>query len=222
MRLDATANAPRSWTIMLADVIGLMLAFFVLSFSMRELVPTDPVPAPPQPDTVAVLDAPLLDQLHALEQERASSPSFAYLAAIIEANGTGTRPDPIWHDDTRLAVRLPGMVHSTAIAADAGTRELLLTLAFLARRFDLDLSIDAPRAPGQTIERSLEEAAAIRTWFVETAGLARMEMTFYRPPPATSPADGFLAALNARPAQLPAQAPTQVPARVPATSVARP
>jgi|GEM_PF-1949661 len=214
MRLDATAGAPRSWTIMLADVIGLMLAFFVLSFSMRELVPTDPVPAPPQPDTVAVLDAPLLDQLHALEQERASSPSFAYLAAIIEANGTDTRPDSIWHDDTRLAIRLPGRVDSTTIAVHAGTRELLLTLAFLARRFDLDLTIDVPRPPGRTIERSLEEAAAIRAWLVETAGLARMEMTFYRPRSATSPADSFLAALNARPAQVPAQ--------VPATSVARP
>jgi flagellar motor protein MotB len=204
MRPEATTNAARSWTIMLADIIGLMLAFFVLSFSMRELVPNDPVSAPPPADNVAVLDAPLLDQLHAMEQERASSPSFAYLAAIIEANSVQAMADALWHDDTRLAVRLPGKLDTTAIALDAGARELLLTLAFLARRFDLDLTLDAQRASGQTIEQSLEQATAIRDWLAETAGLDRMEITFNRPKIASVQAQGFLAALNARPAQIPA------------------
>ena len=206
MRAEATTLVGSRWTIMLADVVGLMLAFFVLSFSMRELVPVDPVPATPQEDTVAVLEAPSMDQLRALEQERASSPAFAYLAAIIEANSVPAQADRVWHDDTRLVVRLPGRFDERAVAGEAGVRELLLTLAFLARRFDLDLTLDAPRRADETIEQSLEQAAALRAWLVETAGLDRLEVSYDRSTAAAAAAEGFRAAINARPAQVPATA----------------
>lgn len=210
MRREATTPAPRAWTIMLADVVGLMLSFFVLSFSMRELVPIEPSPAPPQVETVAALETPALDQLRALEQERASSPSFAYLAAIIEANSRHAERAGVWHDDTRLVVRLPDTAGSpdiegrSEVAADAASREVLLALAFLARRFDLDLALDVPGGTTRTIDQSLERAAAIGIWLGETAGIGPTEVTFDRAPAGAGGPAGLVAALQARPAQLPA------------------
>lgn len=195
---------------MLADIVALLLAFFVLSFSMRELVPTEPSPTLPQPETVALLEALSSNQHSALEQERASSPSFAYLAAIIEANSRdGLAEDAIWHDDTRLVIRLPGEVESSSDAADAAARELLLALAFLARRFDLDLTLDLPAAPVLGIERNLERTVAIRAWLGETTGLTVTEITFAAATRAGDLSDrppAVYAALNARPAQVPATA----------------
>jgi hypothetical protein len=228
MRLDAGTLAPRAWTIMLADVVALMLAFFVLSFSMRELVPIGPARAPLEPEAVAAFEAPLADQRRELEQERAATPAFAYLAAIIEANSRHALADAIWHDDTRLVVRLPGTVDTSDYAADAAAREVLLALAFLARRFDLDLALSAPRRPGGTLEEGLERAAAIRAWLGETTGLTLDEVSF------TAAATGagsvragtYFAALGARPAQVPAPVrapvPAQVPARVPASAATDP
>lgn len=197
---------------MLADIVALMLAFFVLSFSMRELVPIEPAPAPLSMEVVAVLEAPSPSQLRASEQERASAPAFAYLAAIIEANSRHPLGDAVWHDDTRLVIRLPGEVDSSNTAADAASREVLLALAFLARRFDLDLALDAPAGPGPGIAGNLERAAALRAWLGETAGLALTEITFASPAAAPRPADrpaAAYAALNARPAQVGATAATR-------------
>lgn len=193
---------------MLADVVGLMLAFFVLSFSMREFVPIDPAPAPPQVDAVAVLEAPLLDQLRSLERERAARPSFAYVAAIIEANSRQGALDDVWHDDTRLVVRLPGTIDSRAVTVDPSSRDLLLSLAFLARRFDLDLTVEAPRDHDESIERLLQQAAAIRAWLVETVGLDRIEITYNRRV-GSADAGALRVALDARPVQLPATAATR-------------
>ena len=214
MRLEATAFAPRAWTIMLADVVALMLAFFVLSFSMREFVPIEPAPAPLQPEAVAALEAPSAEQHRELEQERASAPAFAYLAAIVEAHSRHALSGAIWHDDTRLAVRLPGTIDTSDHAADVAAREVLLALAFLARRFDLDLALTAPRPPGDTLEGGLEQAAAIRAWLGETTGLELDEVSFA--PTAWSDESArpgsYVAALNARPAQVPTPVPAQVPA----------
>ena len=201
---------------MLADVVGLMLAFFVLSFSMRELVPIEPTPSLPDVETLAVLETPALDQLRALEQERASSPSFAYLAAIIEANSRHAERADVWHDDTRLAVRLPDTLGNPEIednpstegrrepAPDAASRELLLALAFLARRFDLDLAVDVPGGAAWSIDQNLDRAASIGAWLVETAGIGPTEITFDRAPAGAAAPAGLVAALQARPAQLPA------------------
>jgi hypothetical protein len=198
---------------MLADIVALLLAFFVLSFSMRELVPTEPSPTLRQSEAVAPLEALSSDQLSTQEQERASSPSFAYLAAIIEANSRGgLADDAIWHDDTRLVIRLPGEVETSGDAAGAASRELLLALAFLARRFDLDLALDLPASPERRIEGNLERTLAIRAWLGETTGLTLNETTFAAAS-RDSVADGRLpaayAALNARPAQVPAMAATE-------------
>jgi flagellar motor protein MotB len=211
MPVDARLPTAGAWTIMLADIVALLLAFFVLSFSMRELVPTKPSPTLQQPEAVAALEALSSNQHTALEQERASSPSFAYLAAIIEANSRDRlADDAIWHDDTRLVVRLPGEVEGSGDAADAGSRELLLALAFLARRFDLDLALDLPGSPEHEIERNLERTLAIRAWLGETTGLRLNETTFAAAAAGGGTADGRLpaayAALNARPAQVPATA----------------
>lgn len=203
---------------MLADIVALMLAFFVLSFSMREFVPIEPARAPLQPEVVAALEAPSSDQRRELEQERAATPAFAYLAAIVETNSRQALSGAIWHDDTRLVVRLPGTVDTSDYAADTASREVLLALAFLARRFDLDLALNAPRRPGDTHEEGLERAAAIRAWLGETTGLTLDEVSFE---PADTDAGSarpgiYFAALGARPAQVPATVPASVPVQVPA------
>lgn len=195
---------------MLADVIGLLLAFFVLSFSMRDFVPIDPTPVPAQREAIAVLEAAATDQLRELEQERASAPSFAYLAAIMETNSRHPLTNAIWHDDTRLVLQLPGKLDTSRDPADVASRETLLALAFLARRFDLDLALRARREPGATLEDSLVRAATIRAWLGETTGLTLNEMSFARPATAgggAKPTAAYVAALNARPAQVPVQVP---------------
>ncbi len=188
---------------MLADIVALMLAFFVLSFSMRELVDGErrPPSAPPLVDPATVGGAadaghggsaqgagtPLAltprqggpaERLRAPERAAADAPSLAYLAAILRGDGAEPALQRVRHDATRLVVDLP-------ITHDAGTTRLvdparrpLLALAFLAGRFDLDLAIAMPEGSAPTLAGRAGVAVALRDWLVETTGVRAPEVTF--------------------------------------------
>lgn len=165
---------------MLADVVALLLAFFVLSFSMRELDPVDRAAALDR-DTVmapvalgAVETAPS-DQLRAIEQPAASLPSFTYLSALILDAHETLRADQLGNDDTMLTVDLPGEMSPET---DSELARLLLTLAFLARRFDLELAVDLPADREADLEARAERALALRAWLAEVTGSASGEVTF--------------------------------------------
>ncbi len=173
---------------MLADVVALLLAFFVLSFSMRELDPVDHQ-VPLERDTVvapaalgAVETAPS-DQLRAIERPAASLPSFTYLTALILDAHETLWPDKVDHDDAMLTVELPGDISPET---DSELSRLLLTLAFLARRFSLELAVDLPagregdHAADQEadLEARVQRSLALRAWLVEATGSANGEVTF--------------------------------------------
>jgi hypothetical protein len=195
---------------MLADVVALLLAFFVLSFSMRELDPVDHQ-APLERDTVvapaalgAVETAPS-DQLRAIERPAASLPSFTYLTALILDAHETLGPDQLDHDDAMLTVELPGDISPET---DSELARLLLTLAFLARRFDLELAVDLPADQEAGLEARVERSLALRTWLAEATGSASGEVTFLaaaEPParPERAPARARLAVKAASGEQLP-------------------
>ena len=175
---------------MLADVVALLLAFFVLSFSMRELDSVDRH-APLERDSVvapanlgAVETAPS-DQLRAIERPAASLPSFTYLTALILDAHDTLSADELGHDDTMLTVDLPAALSPET---DSELARLLLTLAFLARRFDLELAIDLPAQSESDLQGRASRALELRAWLTKATGAATTEVSFIAgaAPPASS------------------------------------
>jgi hypothetical protein len=109
MRPEALVSSPRGWTILLADMVALMLAFFVLAFSMRELGRAGwrGIRAGRHGPALAVQGEGRLDELAAPEMRTAVAPPLAYLAAIIEGSHASLSADRIRHDDAMLSVDLP-------------------------------------------------------------------------------------------------------------------
>jgi len=165
---------------MLADVVALLLAFFVLSFSMRELESVDRH-APLDRDSVvapaslgAIETAPS-DQLRAIDRPAASLPSFTYLTALIlEAHDT-LSADELSHDDTMVTVDLPAALSPET---DSELARLLLTLAFLARRFDLAFAIDLPTRAEPDLDARAERALQLQAWLAAATSAAATEVTF--------------------------------------------
>ena len=166
---------------MLADVVALLLAFFVLSFSMRELDAVVDRRAPLDRDSVvapaslgAVETAPS-DQLRAIDRPAASLPSFAYLTALILDAHDTLSADELGHDDTMLTVDLPATLSPET---DSELARLLLTLAFLARRFDLELAIDLRAEIEPDLEARAARALELQAWLSQATGAATTELTF--------------------------------------------
>ena len=189
---------------MLADVVALMLAFFVLTFSMRELVDDDQRSSSGQPivsaarlaEPVAMAGAathpdlglPLAlapaesrtaDQLRAPEREAANAPPLAYLAAIIQGDGSTPPLSRVWHDDTMLVVGLPDLPDDSGEPRDDAVLRPLMPLASLARRFDLDLAVGLPADSEATLAERVARAMRLRQRIVDATGFAAApEVTF--------------------------------------------
>lgn len=202
MHPDDVVRGSSGWMMLLADIVALMLAFFVLAFSMRTLTIGDRMPVDSSPDRVAdatialvggtpvgegTLPTPLarspvegqaVDQLQAPEQQATGGRALAYIAAILEHGADDWLPDSIWLDETMLVVALPhdGDLGDSAIGA--AMRPPLLALAHLARRFDLDLAIDLPQAVAVGLDAQMAQALDVRAWLAEVAAVATPEVTF--------------------------------------------
>ena len=189
---------------MLADVVALLLAFFVLSFSMRELdsidrhAPLDSNSIVAPASLGAVATAPS-DQLRAIDRPAASLPSFTYLTALILDAHATLSADELSHDDTMLTVELPTTL---APETDSELARLLLTLAFLARRFDLELAVDLPARSEPNLEARAERALDLQAWFAQATGTANTEVTFIagEAPPASTAMRQGRARLAVKPA----------------------
>jgi flagellar motor protein MotB len=207
MPRDTAAPRGGSWTLMLADVVALMLAFFVLSFSMREMIGSERAEAPSIADGVLAAEAvagggdaaapahgrPLAlapdqgrtaEQLRAPERTAAAVPSLAYLAAIVQGDGSAPSPSRIWHDDTMLVVELEALLDD---GLTEPLRRSLVTLAFLARRFDLDVAVAVPAGGDRGLGERAAHALELRRRLAEATGLAAPEVTFAAPAGAAAP-----------------------------------
>jgi hypothetical protein len=208
------ASASNGWTLMLADVVALMLAFFVLSFSMREMVDggrpagdsqsvehgqlIEGVPAgggtilseAAMPLSLSSPDGRVADQLRALEQAASDTPPVAYLAAIVQGVGPGTAPVGVRHDDTALLVELPEGPDDDAAPIATAARQLLLAMAFLARRFDLALAVALPADGGRSMAERVSQALLVRDWLAAVTGEVVPEVTFAASNAATAPGGG--------------------------------
>lgn len=186
---------------MLADVVALMLAFFVLTFSMRDIVEGGRRTGDSQPvehglliDGVTTggsaadpLAAPLalappggraVDQLQSPEQTTGGAPSFAYLAAALEGAGIRMGRTASWHDDSMLVVALPEEPNDAAGQLAAAARQPLLAMAFLARRFELTLAVALPPDDGGSVAERAAQALRVRDWLADVTGTAAAEVTF--------------------------------------------
>lgn len=216
MQRESGAAGTSGWTLMLADVVALMLAFFVLTFSMRELVEDDPPrstgsqpiasatllaeavaaagtatdPGQGVPLALASNESRIADQLQAPEREAANTPSLAYLAAIIQGDGSEPSLAGIRHDDTMLMVELPDLPDDGSEPLTDATLRPLLTLAFLARRFDLAFAVALPAGSDATLVDGVARALLLREQIVDATGMANApEVTFAAAEPApTDPA----------------------------------
>ena len=204
---DTAAPRGGSWTLMLADVVALMLAFFVLSFSMREMIGSERREAPSVADGALAAEAvagggdaaapargrPLAlapdegrtaEQLRAPERAAASGPPLAYLAAIVQGDGSAPSPSRVWHDDTMLVVELEALPEDGLAAP---LRRSLIALAFLARRFDLELAVAVPAGGERSLGERAAHALELRRRLAEATGLVAPEITFAAPLGAAAP-----------------------------------
>jgi flagellar motor protein MotB len=202
MASDGMACGSNGWMMMLADIVALMLAFFVLAFSMREMNSGEHPPDGRPPDraagiAIAAVDgtpaaegtvpAPLarspvdghaIDQLQAPAHQAAGPPALAYLAAILRHGHDGWVPDSIWHDENMLTVALPNHADLDDEPIGNGMRPLLLSLAHLAGRFGLDLAIDTPHGAAAGLDEQVAQALRLRVWLADAAATATPEVTF--------------------------------------------
>jgi hypothetical protein len=232
MASDRMAHRSNGWMMMLADIIALMLAFFVLAFSMREMTSSDsrpegrpanrpvgmaiaPIPGTPiaegtvpAPLARAPVDGHAIDQLQAPEHQAAGPPALAYLAAVLRQGGGGWVPEGIFHDETMLTVALPqgDGPRGDGLRAEAvvsGLRPLLLPLAHLASRFDLDLAIDMPHSGVGGLDAQVARAVRLRIGLAGANITTPPEITFGAVRAASigaAAADRARAALIVRPA----------------------
>jgi len=207
MPRDTAAPRGGSWTLMLADVVALMLAFFVLSFSMREMVGSErreapslaggalaaeavaggggaAAPARGRPLALAPDAGRTAEQLRAPERAAAAVPSLAYLAALVQGDGSAASPSRVWHDDTMLVVELEALPDDGLAEP---LRRSLVRLAFLARRFDLELAVAVPAGGERSLGGRAAHALELRRRLAEVTGLAAPEVTFAAPVGAEAP-----------------------------------
>jgi hypothetical protein len=202
MPSDDVVSGSSGWTMLLADIVALMLAFFVLAFSMRAMTNGDRLPdgspadrvagaiiapvgdtlvgegAVPTPLARSPVDGQAVDQLRAPEQQTTGGRMLAYIAAILEHGADGWLPERIWLDEGMLMVTLPHDVDQDDGAVSASMRPPLLSLAHLAKRFDLDLAIDLPQAAAVGLDAQMALALRVRAWLADAGAAATPEMTF--------------------------------------------
>ncbi|WP_207456812.1 flagellar motor protein MotB [Azospirillum sp. SYSU D00513] len=185
--LDAEAAPPKSlWLISLTDLISLMLAFFVLMYSMSE-----PLTAEGSSGLAKVLMSARSTAL--APSSAAPEPKAAFNAQAVEADGTidldylhallrsQTGQDPelsglsVRREDDRLVIGLPGALMFDAPGgafSDRGRRVLFLLGAAVGRignRIEVVGHAEGEEgADGHAWERSLTRAVAVAAALRET------------------------------------------------------
>lgn len=198
MRTERDRAGERAWSIMLADVVALLLTFFVLGLSMRDLDGGGRaalLPVDPERPAIALVTRGSAADRATPEISAEADRSFAYLAALLRAQeGLATDTD-IRYDEFQLVVELVDP-KSSAAGRSAAT-ELMATYAFLARRFALEPSFRLPGRRDETLAARLDRVAAFRRRLSSELGLADAEVLV----PAAGEPDGdrLILTLRTRP-----------------------
>lgn len=209
MRTERDLAGQRAWSIMLADVVALLLTFFVLGLSMRELdggPPTTLLPIDPDRPVIALVTQGNVAERATPEISAEADRSFAYLAALLRAQGGLATKASISYTTFQLNIELADPAASASSAERSALTELMATYAFLARRFALEASFHLPTMAGETLPARLDRVLEFRRQLVRELGLAEAEVVVA----AAGEPDGARLRLTLR---------TRPPPTVPAASV---
>ena len=169
----------RAWSIMLADVVALLLTFFVLGLSMRDLDDgrrIAPLPVDPERPAIALVTQGSVADRATPEISAEADRSFAYLAALLrEQGGLATNAD-IRYDDYQLVVEMADPASSSSSAERSAATELMATYAFLARRFGLEASFRLPARSDEMLAARLVRVSAFQRRLSNELGLADAEV----------------------------------------------
>lgn len=200
MRTDRQGRSGRAWLFMLADVVALLLTFFALGLSMRDLdggKPAVPRPMGAEPAAIALLTRGSATEHATPEISVEADRSFAYLAALLREQGGLATNAKIIYDDFQLVVDMSDPASAASPAERGVAMEHLATYAFLARRFALEASFLLPAASGEMLAARLDRAASFGRRLGRELGLDDAEVIVAA---AGGPKDGRLRlALRTRP-----------------------
>lgn len=179
MRTERDLAGQRAWSIMLADVVALLLTFFVLGLSMRELdggPPTTLMPIDPDRPAIALVSQGSVAERATPEISAEADRSFAYLAALLrEQEGLATNAN-ISYTEFQLNIEMVDPTSSTSSAERSAATELMATYAFLARRFALEASFRLPMRADEALPARLDRALALQRQLARELGLADAEV----------------------------------------------
>ncbi len=192
MRTEREGAGGRGWLLMLADVVALLLTFFVLGLSMRDLDGEKRTAQPLTGSAPAAID--LVARGSAAERatpeiSREADRSFAYLAALLREQGVLATHTNIRYDNFQLTVDLLDPAAAASPAERGVAMELLATYGFLARRFALEASFLLPALDGEPLAARLDRASAFRRRLEKELGLQGAEVVVAA---AAGPEDGRL------------------------------
>ncbi len=180
MRTERDLAGQRAWSIMLADVVALLLTFFVLGLSMRELdggPPTTLLPIDPDRPVIALVTQGSVAERATPEISAEADRSFAYLAALLRAQGGLATVARISYTMFQLNIEMADPASSESSAERSAATELMATYAFLARRFALEASFRLPTLADETLPARLDRVLQFRRQLVRELGLADTEVT---------------------------------------------
>lgn len=195
---------------MLADVVALLLTFFVLGLSMRELdggPPTTLLPIDPDRPVIALVTQGSVAERATPEISAEADRSFAYLAALLRAQGGLATEASISYNTFLLVIEMADPASSASSAERSALTELMATYAFLARRFALEASFRLPTTAGETLPARLDRVFDFRRHLVRELGLAEAEVVIA----AAGEPDGDRLHLTLRTRPPPAAAAASVP-----------
>lgn len=203
MRTERDRAGERAWSIMLADVVALLLTFFVLGLSMRDLDGGGRaalLPVDPERPAIALVTRGSVADRATPEISAEADRSFAYLAALLRAQEGLATYTNIKYDEFQLVVEMVDPTSSSAAGRSAAT-ELMATYAFLARRFALEPSFRLPGRRDETLAARLDRVAAFQRRLSSELGLADAEVLV----PAAGEPDGdrLILTLRTRPPDQP-------------------
>lgn len=179
MRTESNLAGQRAWSIMLADVVALLLTFFVLGLSMRELdggPPTTLLPIDPERPVIALVTQGSVAERATPEISAEADRSFAYLATLLRAQGGLATDASISYSIFQLDVEMADPASSASSAERSALTELMATYAFLARRFALEASFRLPTIADETLPARLDRVLTFRHQLARELGLADAEV----------------------------------------------
>jgi hypothetical protein len=179
MRAERHLAGQRAWSIMLADVVALLLTFFVLGLSMRELdggPATGLMPIDPDRPVIALVMQGNVAERAAPEISAEADRSFAYLAALLREQGDLATSANISYTEFQLNIDMADPASSASSAERSALTELMATYAYLARRFALQASFRLPTRVDETLPARLDRVLAFQHRLTQELGLVDAEV----------------------------------------------